>query len=666
MTPARYLPVALLALSLWLHWPLFSPHDPPYRDSIEPGYASMARFIAQHPNPWGWNPTQYGGMPTQFMYVPLLPYTAAAASWVTGADPAYAYRCVTATFALLAPLSLFALVLYFLRAPWWAFATAAAYLLCSPSYGLIEAVDQDRGVLYLPWRLQVMLKYGEGPHNAALALLPLAWIALWRAATRRDFASLLLAGFAMAAVVLANWIGAFALAVSCATLLLAVWGKGREHQFSFTRGFAAAGLAYLLACFWLTPSFIGTIASNWPKDAYGYHLESVTPLLLLGWIGGTFLLRLMFLGRRDVYLCWTTLTLWAFGYLSVVYYSWKHEVLPESRRYTLEFELFIFIAIGAWLWLGLRSRNYVHRFCAVMPLALMLMHGRTQLRLNFTQHLADWKLVPRHSTVEYKIAQWLAAQKPTGRVLVTGGLRFRLNSIVDLAQAGGTFESGLSNRLALDYLYQIRTGEGSAPGAEEARAAVHEMQALGVEYVVVHDVASQEYYRDFKNPAKFEGVLTRAAAFGPDVIYRVPFRSLAVALPPAEFPNGTNWRELAHYAAAADPARAATQSAVPQGVATRTAAPQVVWETPVRVKISGVPAGQHAILSVNASPGWHATGAPIATSKLGFVTLSGDTTLEYQASFEQKLCAAVSLAAWLFALFRWQRQWRAEPQQNAA
>ena len=41
------------------------------------GYVGMARFISQHPNPWGWNPLPYCGLPTQFMYVPNLPYLSA-------------------------------------------------------------------------------------------------------------------------------------------------------------------------------------------------------------------------------------------------------------------------------------------------------------------------------------------------------------------------------------------------------------------------------------------------------------------------------------------------------------------------------------------------------------------------------------------------------------
>jgi hypothetical protein len=628
VTPQRYLPLLLLAISVWLHHPLWSPAARPYRDSIEPGYASMARFIAQHPNPWGWNPTQYGGMPTQFMYLPVVPYSSAAVSWITGVDPAHAVRLVTGTLALLAPLTLYALVFYFLQTPWWAFVTGLAYLVFSPSYGVIEAIDKDRGLIYLPWRLQVLMKYGESPHNAALALLPLAWIALWRAATKRDHLSLFLAALALAAVTLTNWIGALALAISCSTLLLAVLGKAREHNFSFARAFAAAALAYLLSAFWLTPSFIGTIAFNWPKDAYEYKVDDRSAPLFAAWLGGILVLRLLFLGRRQLYLCWSTMTLWAFGFLSVVFYSWKHDILPESRRYTLEFELFVFIAIGAWLWHGLRSPNSVHRFCAWMPLALMFLQGATQLKATFAQRPADWKLTSQQDSIEYKISQWLAQQQPQGRIFATGGLRFRLNSYTDLAQAGGTFESGLTNRTPLSYIYQVRTGEGSTPG-EEAADALRQLQTLGVEYVVVHGVASAEYYRDFKNPAKFEGHLERVATFGPDVIYKVPFRSLATNVGPDQIPQYSDWRLLTKYGEAlAD---------------TNRPAPVVEWQGPTRLKVSGVQA--KAILAVNAHPGW---GAP--SNALGWMTLDSDKTLEFRPSTEQMAFGCLSLAAWTMSL----------------
>ena len=60
------LAAGLFALNVALNIPLFAPGETPYRDSIEGGYAGMARFFAEHPNPWGWNPTQYCGLPAQF------------------------------------------------------------------------------------------------------------------------------------------------------------------------------------------------------------------------------------------------------------------------------------------------------------------------------------------------------------------------------------------------------------------------------------------------------------------------------------------------------------------------------------------------------------------------------------------------------------------------
>jgi hypothetical protein len=70
----------LFVLSVALNLPLFAPGEGPYRGSIEGGYAAMARFFSQHSNPWGWNPTQYCGLPSQFTYLPVLPYLAAAVS----------------------------------------------------------------------------------------------------------------------------------------------------------------------------------------------------------------------------------------------------------------------------------------------------------------------------------------------------------------------------------------------------------------------------------------------------------------------------------------------------------------------------------------------------------------------------------------------------------
>ena len=62
--------LAIFLLNVWLNAPLFMTGELPFRGSIEGGYVGMARFISAHPNPWGWNPFPYCGLPTEFMYVP--------------------------------------------------------------------------------------------------------------------------------------------------------------------------------------------------------------------------------------------------------------------------------------------------------------------------------------------------------------------------------------------------------------------------------------------------------------------------------------------------------------------------------------------------------------------------------------------------------------------
>src|SRR5690349_16391968 len=125
-----------------LNGPLFMTGEMPFRGSIEGGYAGMARFISAHPNPWGWDPLPYCGVPTQFLYVPALPYLAAlAVHIVPSLSPEYAYRLLTSTMACLGPVTLFLFALWFTRDRSWALAAALVYSVFSPSYGLFPQVE---------------------------------------------------------------------------------------------------------------------------------------------------------------------------------------------------------------------------------------------------------------------------------------------------------------------------------------------------------------------------------------------------------------------------------------------------------------------------------------------------------------------------------------------
>src|SRR6185369_15226333 len=185
----------------------------------------------------------YCGLPTQFLYVPLVPYVSAVGMRLLPAvSPDTVYRVLVSLLTCLGPVTLFLFALSFTGSRRWAFAMAVAYTLLSPSYALFPAVEKDRGIVQIPWRIQVLAKYGEGPHSIGLTLLPLALLALFRAATKSAYRPFLAAALLLAAIPLANWLAAFALAISCLLLLLAAWG---EPAFRVSRAFAAAALAWL-------------------------------------------------------------------------------------------------------------------------------------------------------------------------------------------------------------------------------------------------------------------------------------------------------------------------------------------------------------------------------------------------------------------------------------
>ena len=456
--------LSIFLLNLWLNAPLFIPGDLPFRGSIEGGYVGMARFLSQHPNPWGWNPLPYCGLPTQFMYVPNLPYLSALfIRLLPQLTPDSVFRTIVGLMTCLGPVTLFLFALYFTGSRRWSFALAVAYSLLSPSYALFPAVEQDRGIAQMAWRVKVLAKYGEGPHNTGLTLLPLALLALWRASIGRGYPRILAAALLLAAIPLTNWVAAFSLAVSCLLLLLAAW---REPEFRPGRAIAAAVLAYLLASFWLIPSFIRTIAFNWPVDSYGYKVHEMQAWSLAGMIACVLLVRtaFFFLGG-SFYFRFATLGAVAFGWIATAYYVYGLDTVPESHRYAIEFELFLALALVEGFRLTFKSSNSTIRMCAMGTAGVMLLVGAPQLWALATQGWDSWAPSPPENTIEYQIAHWIDQHPPIGRVFATGGMRFRLNSWFDIPQIGGGFETGLQDRIPVDVAYHIRVGNGPWKGS---------------------------------------------------------------------------------------------------------------------------------------------------------------------------------------------------------
>jgi hypothetical protein len=645
--------LSVFLLNVLVNAPLFMPGDLPFRGSIEAGYVGMARFLSEHPNPWGWNPLPYCGLPTQFMYVPNLPYVAALfMHLVPHAAPDTVFRTIVSLMTCLGPVTLFFFALYFTGSRKWAFATAIVYSLLSPSYALFPAVEKDRGIAQMAWRVKVLAKYGEGPHNTGLTLLPLALLALWRAAKGRGYPLILGSALLLAAIPLTNWVAAFGLAISCALMLLAAPG---ETDFRYARTLAAAGLAYLLACFWLTPSFVKTIAFNWPVDSYAYKVHQMQAWSLAGMIGSIVVVRaaFWFLGG-SFYFRFVTLCSIAFGWVATAYYVFGLDTVPESHRYAIEFELFLALAVMEAFRLTLRNPNSTVRLCAMGTAGVMLLVGAPQLWAIATQGWDAWAPAPPESSIEYQLAHWIDQHPPVGRVFATGGLRFRLNSWFDIPQIGGGFETGLQDRIPVDVAYHIRVGNGPWRG-HEGEETLLELKALGAQYVVIHGAKSREYYHDFLRTERITANLQPVFHIEDDSIYALPVRSLAHLIRPEELPNANVVlypQSLSRYVAAIEDA---SRPLI-----------KLEWKDASTLTVSGdVRAGELIALQINSAPGWRALQegreVPIETDRLGFMVLhpaaSPSTQIEvhYRGTGEQRAMAAISVLSWLSALgaFLW-------------
>jgi hypothetical protein len=424
-----------------------------------------------------------------------------------------------------------------------------------------------------------------------------------------------------------------ALATAFCVLMLLLTLAGAP-EFRVRRVLGAGLLGYGLACFWLTPSFVRTIAFNWPADAFNYSVQQHQSARLLWLAASLAAIRLLFhrLWPERRYMCFTVLCFFGFAWCVVWFYSYGLNVIPESRRYALEFELFLIAALFEFFRLMGSSRNPSHRFAAIFPACFLLAAGLPQGWKFLTQNFAGRHPFPKEQSIEYRLACRLDELHPQGRIHATGGLRFRLNSWFDLAQTGGGFESGLTSRQVLSLAHCVRTAECGDP--------VDALRALGVEYLVVHGRKSREHYRDFRDSHAFDGRLEAVHREEDDVIYRVPFSSLAHLVKPEE-------RDLRSYAASlGDTARPRLSAA---------------WRGSSALDVEGaVEDGMLVSVQVRAEDGWSASqdGRPLSVERdaLGWMLLkptpsaATHISLRYGGTAEQRIMAGLSAGVWLGAL----------------
>ncbi len=485
--------------------------------SIEAAFIGLAHYIRGHFPDLLWFPLWYGGIPYPDSYPPLLHFTVAAAAALFHISAGLAYHAVTAATYCLAPAALFWAVWRMGAGRLPAFVCALLYSLLSPTCWLVREVRADSGGWFGPRRLVALVRYGEGPHLASLLFLPLAIGLLHVALQKRRPLPCVLAALAMAAVVLSNWIGGFALALAAAAYVAAFGG--------WLRAAALGVYAYALALPWVTPSTIATIRANAPL--VGGRFESSLKLETLFVLGFVLLVWLGASAHLAPRLRFAMLFLYGTAFLALAGYWFDANLLPQSKRYHLEMDMAFWIAAALCLpWL---RRCFTRRSLTVAAVIGCAVLGAVLLhQLSIARRLEQ--PIDIRSTAEYEISTWLGAHLPGRRVFAPGTIGFWMNAFSDTPMLVGGFDNGMRNTFLQDVIYQVYAGD-------KQQVMLDYLEAFGCDAIVGDGPQSREVYHPYAHPEKFAG-MPELWRDGPEVIYAVPRAraSLAHVLLPQDVP----------------------------------------------------------------------------------------------------------------------------------
>ena len=394
-----------------------------------------------------------------------------------------------------------------------AWLAALATGLLSPSFLLLAPIRRDSG-FWIPQRLHALMSYGEGPHIAALCVLPGALAAAFLALRKSRPIPLAAAGALCALVVANNFYGATALAILYPIMVWSVW-NGERSSGVLLRAATIPAIAYGLSAFWFTPSYvrITLIDLNWvsmPGNIFSkMALVAVVALFC-------YLTRRLAGGCRDRE--WPIFVTGAAMFLSLYvlgFYAFGFRVTGEPARLIPELDFVLILATVEVLrlfWYRPRGSR-VRRVALVLLAVLAFSPSIRYLRHAWTPFP---KVAPVENVYEYRTTQWIHDHLPGQRVLPTGSVRFWFDAWTDNAQPDGGSDQGMLNQRLPDATFQILHGD-------RGDLAALWLQALGTDAVVVDDKTSLNAYHDFGRPEKFRDVARPIYddAHG-TIIYQVP------------------------------------------------------------------------------------------------------------------------------------------------
>jgi hypothetical protein len=647
--------IALFAINAYICWRTFRLEWSIRMDSIEGAYIGISRHILANWRHLSWWPAWYGGIPFHNSYPPLLHVLVAIYAGVMQVSAARAHHIISALFYCVGPVFAYLLMERLSKLPLASFCAALLYSLVSPGAFLARQIALDMGDPLRPRRLGTLIAYGDGPHLAGLALVPLAVYCLDVALEKRRPLYYGLAALSFVAVASTNWLSAFSLAamLGCYLIALRPW-----RDWLVTAGLGVA--AYFVAMPWIPPSLIRAVQFN-AQTVGGDFRNSLSQLAVFAPIGLAILAAagwLMSRLRVPHYLRMLVFFAGVMAGITLADLWFGISVVPQGSRYQLEMDLGLTGAIVMAIALALRRAPATLQWIAVAVLVLFSVEQIARAN-EYAKRLI--KPVDISTTLEYRVARWFDEHIPGQRVVVPGSCQFWLSAFSDSSQVGGGYAQGRTNPLLEVAEYVILNGVHSENDTDDA---VLWMKAFGVQAVQAGGPGTREAYHAFHIGAKFRGRLEELWREGDDAIYRVPQRSASLAhvigteqVVSRRPVDGLDVSQLRKYVAALD------DPSLP--LATFT------WKTPdsAEIQTSAAP-GQVVSIQISHDQGWQATanGRPVALREDGLGMLSVDPKcdgdcrliLEYKGDWESRIASwlcGLTLLSWLALIGRdWLRR----------
>jgi hypothetical protein len=420
--------------------------------SIESTFISDARFLSEHwPHPQ-WQPLWYAGTRFDYVYPPALRYGTAAISKVTGFWPVKAYHFYVAFFYAIGIAGVYFLIRIGSGSRGAAYLGSIATSLMSPIFLFMPRFRGDAWKLQ-PQRLGVLVKYGEGPHMTALALIPIALAFAWLAFEKRRPWAVALSAVFCAAVASNNFYGATALAVFYPILVWSFWIT-RQDKAILVPALAIPILAYGLTAFWLVPSYFQVTAENMKYVSEHGTTWSIWVALL---VAVAFAVTTDKLSRGKAGRTWGVfvagcVVFFSLNVLGNQYFNFR--VTGEPGRLLPELDMIYIMGIVLILRVMWNRPGKVLRITAIVLTVAAFATAAGYVRY-------AWQMFPGseyQDRIEYKITDWLWKNMPNARTLPSGSVRFWFNAWHDLPQLGGGSDQGVLNGVVEQAQWEIIMG----------------------------------------------------------------------------------------------------------------------------------------------------------------------------------------------------------------